>query len=88
MLVHFTANKVPYVLDWVHIRRHGRPLKHVNLLLLPEFFYNASCVRYGVIVHKDRHVSQWMIIKMGYKVRVKYFVAVCNAIEVLEGMQV
>jgi hypothetical protein len=51
--VYFTANKLPYVLDWVHIRGHGRPLKCVNRLLLPEFPYNASSVRSGVIAHKD-----------------------------------
>ena len=66
----------------VHIRGHGRPLKCVNRLLLPEFSYNASSVRSGVIVHKDRPVSQWMIINIGYKVCINHVVAVCNAIGV------
>ena len=66
MLVHFTANKVPYMLDCVHIKGHGRPLKCVNRLLLPEFSYNASSVQSGLIVHKELPVSQWMIIKMMY----------------------
>jgi len=61
-MVHFKANKVPYLLDW----GHGRPLKFVNHILLPAFSYNASSERSGVIVHKDWHVSQWMIIKMGW----------------------
>jgi hypothetical protein len=39
-----------------------------NHLLPPEFTYNASYVWSGVTVHKYRHVSQWMIIKLGYNV--------------------
>ena len=31
---------------------HGRPLKCVKCLLLPEFSYNASSVWSGIIVHK------------------------------------
>ena len=48
----------------------------------PEFSYNASYVRPDVIVYNDRPVSQWMITKIGYNLRVKHVVAVCNAIEV------
>ena len=59
-----------------------RPLKYVDRLLLPDFSYIASTVWYSLIVHKNRPVSQWMIIKMGYSVYVKHIVAVCNAIEV------
>jgi hypothetical protein len=51
IVVHFTVNKVPGVLDWVHIGGHCRPLKCINRLLLPEFSYNASSVWSGVIVH-------------------------------------
>jgi hypothetical protein len=36
-LVHFTANKIPHVLYWVHIRGHDRPLTYINRLLLPGF---------------------------------------------------
>jgi hypothetical protein len=50
-LVHFTANEVMYVLDWVHIRGYGRSLQCVNRLLLPAFSYNASSVGSGVIGH-------------------------------------
>jgi hypothetical protein len=36
-----------------------------------------------VLVHKDRSVSQWMIIKMKHNMCVKHIVvAVCHAIEV------
>jgi len=78
----YAVNKVPYVLDWVHIKEHVRPLKYVNRLLLHEFSYNTNNVQFGVIVHTDRPVSQWMIIKMGYNVCIKYVIAVCNAIQV------
>ena len=61
-LVIFTANKVPYVLDWIHIGEHGRPLKSFNRNLLTEFSYNESSVQSGVIVNKDQPVSQWIII--------------------------
>ena len=50
--------------------------------LLLEFSYNVSSVWSCFIVHKDRRVSQLMIIKMGYNVSVKHVVAVCNAIEI------
>jgi len=36
-LVHIMANKVQKMLKWIHIRGHGKPLKCVNRLLLPEF---------------------------------------------------
>jgi hypothetical protein len=68
--------KYLYVVDWVNIRGHGRPLKCVNRLFLSEFSYNASTVWSDVIVNKDRPVSQWMIIKMRYNVCVKHVVAV------------
>ena len=58
---------------------HVRPLKYVKRLLLQECSYNASSVRSGVIGHKDRPVSQWMIIKMGYNVCITHVVAVCNS---------
>ena len=71
------------MLDWGHIRGHGRPLKCVNRLLLHEFSDKSSCVRSVVLVHKDRSVSQWMIIKMKHTMCVKHIVvAVCHAIEV------
>ena len=60
------------VLAWVHIRGHDIPLKCVNRFLLSEFSYNASSVWSGVIVHKDRPVSQWEIVKMGYNVCLKH----------------
>jgi hypothetical protein len=47
----------------------GRHLQCVSRLWLSEFSYNASSVRYGVIVYKYRPVSQWIIIKMGSKQR-------------------
>jgi hypothetical protein len=83
-MVHFKANKVPYLLDWVQLLDwgHGRPLKFVNRILLPEFSYNASSERSGVFVHKDWHVCQWTIRKMGYKVCGKHVVVVCNDIDV------
>ena len=49
-------------------RGQGRHLKCVSRLWLSEFSYNASSVRYGVIVYKDWPVSEWIIIKMGSKV--------------------
>jgi hypothetical protein len=81
-LIHLAANKVPCVLDWVHIKGHGRPMKYIIRLLLPEFSYNASSKRFGVIVHKDHPVIQWIIIKMGYNVYSKHMIVVCSAIEV------
>ena len=62
--------------DCVLIRGYDRPLKCFSRLLLPEFSYNASSVRSGVIAHKDSPVSQWMIIKMGYNVCAKHVVAI------------
>jgi hypothetical protein len=82
MLVHLTANRAPYALDWVHIRGQGRLMKCVNRLLLSEFSHNASSVRSGVIVHKDMPVNQWMIIKKGCNVCAEHVVTVCNTIEV------
>jgi hypothetical protein len=42
ILVHFTANGVTCMLDWLHIRGHGKPLKYVNRLLLPEFLLQCE----------------------------------------------
>jgi len=50
--------------------------------MLPDFSYNASSVGSGVIVLKDRPVSQWVIINMVYNVCIKHVFVVCNANEV------
>ena len=76
------ANKLPCVLNRVHIKGHGRPMKYTIRLYLPEFSYNASSKRFGVIVHKDHPVNQRIIIKMGYTVYSKNVIVVCNAIQV------
>ena len=81
-MIHLTTKNVPCVLDRVHIKGHGRPMKYTIRLLLPEFSYNASSKRFGVIVHKDHPVIQWIIIKMGYNVYSKHVIVLCNAIEV------
>jgi hypothetical protein len=49
-------------------------MKYTIRLLLPEFSYNASSKRFGVIVHKDHPVIQWIIIKMGYNVYSKHVI--------------
>lgn len=79
--VHFMANKVTYVLDWDHIGGHGRSLKCVNRLLLPEFSCNVSSVWSGVIIHKGRPVTvgQWMTIIMVYNVCVNHVVVVTHS---------
>jgi hypothetical protein len=51
-LVHLKANKVPCVLNRVHIKGHGRPMKYTIRFFLSEFSYNASYKRFGVIIHK------------------------------------
>ena len=88
-MVHLKANKVPCVLNRVHIKGHGRPMKYTIRFCLSEFSYNASYKRFGVIIHKDHHVSQRIIIKMGYNVYSKHVIVVFNAIQViLSGMYV
>ena len=56
-MVHFKANKVPYLLDWVQLLDwgHGRPLKSVNrILLLNSLTMQAlsglvfSCIKIGM----------------------------------------
>jgi hypothetical protein len=44
-----TANKVLYVFDCAHIKGHDSPLECANRFLLPEFSYNGSSMRSGVI---------------------------------------
>jgi hypothetical protein len=53
-------------------------MKYIIRLLLPEFSYNASSKQFGVIVHKDHPVIQWIIIKMGYNVYSKHVIVVCS----------
>ena len=50
--VHLKANKVPCVLNRVHIKGHGRPMKYTIRFFLSEFSNNASYKRFGVIIHK------------------------------------
>ena len=57
-------------------------MKYTIRLFLPECSYNASSKRFGVIVHKDHPVIQWIIIKMGYIVYSKHVIVVCSATEV------
>jgi hypothetical protein len=71
------------MLECVHFSGHGRSMKCPIGILLPIFSYIASSVRSCGIVHKDRPVGQWMIIKMGYNRCAKHIVVVCNAIDVI-----
>ncbi len=77
-LVHLTANKVTYVLDWDYIRGHDRPLECVKCFFLPELSCNTNSVWSGVIIHKGRPVSQWMTIKIVYNVCIKHVVVVTH----------
>ena len=52
---------MPFLLDYVHIRRHGRPQTCVDRFLLPELSYSVRSVPHAVIVHKDRLVNGWLL---------------------------